>query len=121
MAKDKTTPPTEPELAETLADQVEAAEPDPNAKIKKKDVYDHVTVATGLRKREVREAVDATLAYLHTCLSDGRDLQLPPLGKVRVIERGKGAKANTHYKLVLQKPKEDDGSDPEPGSAEAAE
>lgn len=113
---DKQTPvPEEPAQAET---PVEVAASEPDAKIKKKDVYDHVTVATGLRKREVREAVDATLAYLHKCLADGRDLQLPPLGKIRVVERGKGSGAKKIYKLNLQKPKEASDTAPE---AEAAE
>lgn len=84
--------------------------------IRKKDIYDHVTVATGLRKREVREAVDATLAYFHSTLSDGKSLQIPPLGKVRVIDKSKGEKENILYKVILQKPKVDDEA-----PAEAAE
>ena len=80
--------------------------------VRKKDIYDHVTVATGLRKREVREAVDATLAYLHSCLSDGREIQMPPLGKMRVIDKSKGDKPNVQYKLNLQKSKsQDDDAD----------
>lgn len=74
--------------------------------IKKKDIYDHVTVATGLRKREVREAVDATFAYLYDCLNSGKDVQCPPMGKIRVITKGEGANSKIIYKLNLQKPKE---------------
>lgn len=84
------------------------AEKEDDGKIRKKQIYDHVTVATGLRKREVRESVDATLAYFHQMLSEGHDLQIPPLGKVRVIERDKGENAKLIYKLQLQKPKKDD-------------
>ena len=97
---------------EEAADATEAkAEKEPDGKICKKDIYDHVTVATGLRKREVRESVDATLAYFHKVLSEGHDLQIPPLGKIRVIERGEGENAKLIYKVQLQKPKEDKKDD----------
>ncbi|MCP5086246.1 MAG: hypothetical protein GY952_05515 [Rhodobacteraceae bacterium] len=72
--------------------------------VKKKEIYDHVTIATGLRRREVREAVDATFAFLFECLSDGKDAQCPPLGKLRSITKGEGDDAKTIYKLMLQKP-----------------
>ena len=75
---------------------------DPNL-VKKKAIYEHVSVATGLRKRDVREAVDSMLEYLHTCLSDGKTIQLPPLGKIKAVERGSGENAKTHYKLMLKK------------------
>lgn len=84
----------------------EQSEKKDDGKVRKKQIYDHVTVATGLRKREVRESVDATLAYFHQLLSEGHDLQIPPLGKVRVIERGEGENAKMIYKLQLQKPKD---------------
>nr|WP_323779645.1 HU family DNA-binding protein [Amylibacter sp.] len=79
--------------------------PEFDGKIRKKDIYDHVTVTTGLRKREVREAVDATLAYFHKCLSDGHDLQVPPLGKIRSISRGEGENTKLIHKVMLQNPK----------------
>ncbi len=74
---------------------------DPNM-IKKKDIYDHVTVSTGLRKRDVREAVDSLLEYLNKCLSEGKTVQIPPLGKIRSIERGTGENTKLHYKLNLK-------------------
>lgn len=75
---------------------------DPNL-IKKKDIYDHVTVSTGLRKRDVREAVDSMLEYLHRCLAEGKTVQMPPLGKIKPVERGSGENAKIHYKLMLKK------------------
>lgn len=83
-------------------------EEEPDERIRKKNIYDHVTVTTGLRKREVREAVDATLAYFHKCLSEGKDLHIPPLGKIRSIERGEGEKTKLIHKVVLQTPKSDE-------------
>ncbi len=75
---------------------------DPNL-VKKKEIYDHVSVSTGLRKRDVREAVDSMLEYLHSCLSDGKTIQMPPLGKIKAVERGSGDNIKTHYKLMLKK------------------
>ena len=105
MAKKKTedAAPADAPAVDTAADGGAADD-----RIKKKQIYDHVTVATGLRKREVRESVDATLAYLRRCLDEGKELQLPPLGKVKVVTRGEGAKAKTLYKLILQKAKADE-------------
>jgi len=107
---------TEDVTAEIAEDQAET-KPNPNPNlIKKKDIYDHVTVATGLRKREVREAIDATFAYLFECLSDGKDVQCPPMGKIRAINKGDEDDVKMIYKLNLQKPKvdvPDDGADTE--------
>jgi DNA-binding protein HU-alpha len=76
---------------------------DPNL-VKKKDIYDYVSVSTGLRKRDVREAVDSLLEYMHKCLADGKTMQVPPLGKIKPVERGTGENAKVHYKLTLKKP-----------------
>ncbi len=89
---------------ETDAIGLDGSDDAPTNLVKKKEIYDHVTVATGLRRREVREAVDATFAYLFDCVSDGKDVQCPPLGKLRVIRKGDGEDAKVIYKLVLQKP-----------------
>ena len=75
---------------------------DPNM-VKKKDIYDHVSVSTGLRKRDVREAVDSLLEYFHKSLSSGKTLQVPPLGKIKPVERGTGENTKVHYKLTLKK------------------
>lgn len=109
MVTKKSVKETKTVVEETAAESV-IPQPDaePDERIRKKDIYDHVTVTTGLRKREVREAVDATLAYFHKCLTDGKDLHIPPLGKIRSIERGEGAKAKLIHKVVLQSPKSEE-------------
>ncbi|MFK5996838.1 MAG: HU family DNA-binding protein [Rhodobacterales bacterium] len=72
--------------------------------VKKKDIYEYVSVSTGLRKRDVREAVDSLLEYMHKCLEDGKAIQVPPLGKIKPVERGTGENIKVHYKLTLKKP-----------------
>ena len=80
---------------------------DPNM-IKKKDIYDHVSVTTGLRKRDVREAVDCLLEYLNKTLAEGKTVQAPPLGKIKSVERGSGDNIKTHYKLSLKNMEQDE-------------
>lgn len=81
--------------------------------VKKKDIYDHVTVTTGLRRREVREAVDATFAYIFDCLTAGYDVQCQPLGKIRVITKGEGDDLKLIYRLNMKKPGKGGESDAE--------
>jgi nucleoid DNA-binding protein len=101
----KITSDTSDDIAEVnVADETTEQEnvTDPNL-IKKKEIYDHVSVSTGLRKRDVREAVDSMLEFLHSCLSDGKTIQMPPLGKIKSVERGSGDNIKIHYKLMLKK------------------
>ncbi len=91
--------PTPPEETEQQAAKAEALA----NMVKKKDIYDHVTIATGLRKREVREAIDATFAFMFETLSAGKDVHCPPLGKIRVISKGEGDNAKVMYRLNIRK------------------
>lgn len=80
--------------------------------IKKKDIYAHVAEATGQRKRDVREITDALLAYMHQTLSEGEDIQCPPLGKIKIVTQKAGTeKEKKVYRLSLTSPKVGDASD----------
>ncbi|WP_296428558.1 HU family DNA-binding protein [Yoonia sp.] len=69
------------------------------ADVLKKPVFlDRVVTRTGLKKRDVKPAVEAALAVLAEALTNGEELVLPPLGKLRVVktkEIGDGAQAFT--------------------------
>lgn len=79
-------------------------ERDPNI-IRKKELVDHVVVETGLRKREVREAFDSVFSYIHACLSEGKQVECPPLGKIRVNWQKSGTPdAKMNYRVVLRRP-----------------
>lgn len=76
--------------------------------IKKKEIVEHVAQSTELNKRQAREALEASLAFLHERLSNGEEVQIPPLGKVRVVVQNDGtSRQKTVYRLILQKPKND--------------
>ena len=61
----------------------------------------------------MREAVDATFAYIFECLNAGYDVQCQPLGKIRVITKGEGDDLKVIYRLNMKKPGEGGKSDAE--------
>lgn len=52
--------------------------------IRKKDFVDRAAERAGGKKTEARGAIDATLALLGELLMAGEELNLPPLGKLKV-------------------------------------
>ncbi len=54
-----------------------------------KDLVDRVATASGAKKKDLKTVVEAVLAELGQALSEGKELNLPPLGKARV-NRQKG-------------------------------
>ena len=73
--------------------------------MKKPALLDAVVARTNLKKRDVKPAVEAALAVIGDALANGEQVNLPPLGKLRVIkakELGDGAQAIT---LMLRTPK----------------
>ena len=88
--------------------------------IKKKEIVEHVAETTELNKRGARDALEATLGFIHARLSDGEEVQIPPLGKIRVVVQNDGtSRQKTVYRLILQKPKTEQ-DDPPAGETSAA-
>lgn len=56
------------------------------ATLKKSDLLDQIVARTNLKKRDVKPAVEAALALMGDALRDGNELNLPPLGKLRVVK-----------------------------------
>lgn len=54
--------------------------------IKKPELLDEVVLRTGLKKRDVKPAVEAALSVLGDALRDGAEVNVPPLGKLRVVK-----------------------------------
>jgi len=52
--------------------------------LKMKGLVEAVVERTGQRKGEVRTAVQAALAVMGETLADGKELNLPPMGKVKI-------------------------------------
>ncbi|MEL6582755.1 MAG: HU family DNA-binding protein [Pseudomonadota bacterium] len=79
---------------------------------RKKDIVDHVANSTGLKKRDVREALDSCFAYVHASLSAGNEIAYPQLGKIRLqVQRPDSANPKTVYRVALAKVSETDEAD----------
>lgn len=52
--------------------------------MKKKELVDLVVERSGIKKKDAKPVAEAMLAILGETLADGRELNLPPLGKVRI-------------------------------------
>lgn len=52
--------------------------------LKKADLVDMVVEKSGLKKKDVKPAVDAILGALGDAIAAGRTMNLPPLGRLRV-------------------------------------
>jgi nucleoid DNA-binding protein len=70
--------------------------------LRSRDLVARVAEATGAKVKDVRQAVEATLAELGKALDQGQTLQLPPLGKLSVAPR-KGADDMSPIKLKLRR------------------
>ena len=56
------------------------------ALLKKPQLLDEVVLRTSLKKRDVKPAVEAAFAVLGDALRDGAEVNVPPLGKLRVVK-----------------------------------
>lgn len=89
------------------------------AVVKKKDLIDRVVAASGLKKSDVKAAVEAALAEMGAALDRGENLQLPPFGNMRVAKFKDMANA-TVLTCKLRRPK-GGAKGPDRPLAEAAE
>lgn len=62
--------------------------------MRKKELIDTVVARSGVKKRDAKPVIEAMLSVLGTAISEGRDLNLHPFGKLKVnrTKIGKGAK-----------------------------
>ncbi|WP_375266398.1 HU family DNA-binding protein [Planktotalea sp.] len=58
--------------------------------LKKKELIDTVVERSGIKKKDAKPVVEAMLAVLGQTLADGREMNLQPLGKIK-INRAKDA------------------------------
>ena len=54
------------------------------SQLRKKELIDDVVTRTGMKKKDVKPIVEATIAALGEALTTNRELVLPPFGKLRV-------------------------------------
>lgn len=85
---------------------VEEMKPDVSVVIKKPEMIDKIVARTGLKKKDVKPVVEATLEELVQLLGQGAELNLPPLGKVSINRTKDLAKATVRI-VKVRTPKDD--------------
>jgi len=64
---------------------VSVSDPDvTQADLKKKELIDKVVERSGIKKKDAKPVVEAMLAVLGETIASGRELNLQPLGKLRI-------------------------------------
>ena len=56
----------------------------PATDLKKRELVDAVVARSGIKKKDAKPVVESLLAVLGDALADGRELNLPPFGKLRI-------------------------------------
>ncbi|MER5171401.1 HU family DNA-binding protein [Thioclava kandeliae] len=74
-------------IAAMPVDADAATPPQAQLALRKKDLVDRVVERSGLKKPQVKAALDALLEELGEQLAEDTPLILPPLGKLRVTRR----------------------------------
>ena len=112
-------------LAKTAAPQTKIVNPAVSVPqgemIKKPEFLDRAVERTNVKKREAKPAIEAALAVPAVSLINGEELNLPPMGKLRVVKSkdvGEGAEVLT-LKLRTMKDGAGQGADPSPDEADA--
>lgn len=76
-----------PKTAAAAAAVKTASKADPssnNLTLRKRELIDKVVKRSGIKKKDAKPVIEAMLAELGEVLAEGRDLALPPLGRVKV-------------------------------------
>ncbi len=70
--------------------------------LRKKDLLDRVGAKAKVKKKDIKEVVEATLLVLGEALAAGEELNLPPFGKAKV-NRQKGVAGGDMYIIKLRR------------------
>jgi len=62
--------------------------------MKKKELIDTVVARSGIKKRDAKPVIEAMLAVLGETIAEGRELNLAPMGKLKVTRMKRTSKAH---------------------------
>ncbi|MFP7570733.1 HU family DNA-binding protein [Marivita sp. S2033] len=62
--------------------------------LRKKELIDTVVARSGIKKRDAKPVVEAMLAVLGETIAEGRELNLAPMGKMKITRMKKTSKAH---------------------------
>jgi nucleoid DNA-binding protein len=76
-----------PEVVDSEAPNVSAPE------LRKKELIDTVVARSGIKKRDAKPVIEAMLAVLGENVAQGRDINIAPMGKIKVTRMKRTTKA----------------------------
>lgn len=88
------------------------------AKLGRTDLLAAVAVQSGMKRTDVRKVLDAAFAQMNSAAAAGRDLDLSPFGKLRIVKRKAGKSRET---LVCRLKLDDLAASRKPGKQPLAE
>ncbi|MFL4471424.1 HU family DNA-binding protein [Tateyamaria armeniaca] len=112
-AKAKSAPTPEPAAPATVVDPPKAVVLGPM--MRKPELVNAVVAKSGMKKKDVKPIVEATLAVLGAALQDSRELNLQPMGKIKVNREKKKPNGKVMIARIRQSqdlPSEDANPDP---------
>lgn len=86
--------------------------------LKKQELIDKVVEASGVKKKDAKPVVEAMLEILGEALAEGRELNLQPLGKLKLNRTRETANARILVVKLRQSKNADKPSDPLAAAAE---
>lgn len=92
----------------TAAEPVVVEAPQPvvsGPMMRKPELVDAVIAKTGMKKKDVKPIIEAALAVLGSALQDGRELNLEPMGKIK-INRAKKMSEGQVMVAKIRQPKD---------------
>lgn len=92
--------PVPPSPSVTVVTEVEPSVSDPE--LKKAELVNLIVERTGMKKKDVKPVVEATLATLGEAIARGQELNLQPLGRIKVKNTKELSKASVHVVRVRQ-------------------
>jgi len=66
------------------------APPSSRAKLGRRELLNRISEADGAKRGDTRNILDAILAEMNRALAEGRDLDLPPFGRLRLVRKKTG-------------------------------
>lgn len=98
IASKATATPPSPKV--TVVTEVEPSVTEPE--MKKVELVNLIVERTGMKKKDVKPVVEATLDALGEAISNGQELNLQPLGRVKVNNTKDLANAQVHSVRIRQ-------------------
>ncbi|WP_299288069.1 HU family DNA-binding protein [uncultured Tateyamaria sp.] len=91
-------------------------------KMRKPELVDAVVAKTGMKKKDVKPIIEAALAVLGSALQSGRELNLEPMGKIKINREKKLPEGKVmHAKIRQPKDLPSETANPDPKDIEGAD